>query len=86
MAEIVYILCAVTSITCAVLLFRGYLVGRSRLLFWSSLCFVGLAVNNVVLVIDLLVIPETDLSLLRTCTSLVAMTVLVLGLVLEEER
>jgi hypothetical protein len=83
MAEAVYILCAVTSIICAVLLFRGYRASRTRLLFWSSVCFVGLALNNVLLVVDLVLIESIDFSLMRTVTALIAMTVLVFGLVWE---
>jgi hypothetical protein len=84
MAEIVYVLCAATSIACAILLFRGYRSSRARLLFWSCLCFVGLAVNNVLLVVDLVLIPSVDLSFWRTATALVAMMILVVGLVWED--
>jgi hypothetical protein len=84
MAEAVYVLCALTSITCAWLLFRGYRASRARLLFWSSLCFVGLAVNNVLLVLDQVLIPGLDLSLMRTGSALVAMTILLVGLIWEE--
>ena len=80
MAEAIYVLCAATSILCAWLLFRGYRASRTRLLFWSSLGFFGLALNNIVLVVDLILIPSVDLSILRTGTALVAMVVLVFGL------
>lgn len=83
MAEAVYLLCAVTSIACAWLLFRNYGASRVRLLFWSSCCFVGLALNNVLLVVDLVVVPTVDLSLLRLGTGLAAMIALVVGLVWE---
>ena len=65
MAEFVYILCALTSAACAGLLFMAYRRTGARLLFWSGLCFVGLALNNLLLVVDLLVVPATDLSILR---------------------
>ena len=83
MAELVYVLCAATSIACAVLLLRGYARSRTRLLFWSGLCFAGLALNNVVLFVDLVIIPSVDLSLVRSGTALVAMLVLLFGLVWE---
>ena len=83
MAELVYVLCAATSIACAVLLLRGYGRSRTRLLFWSGLCFAGLALNNVALFIDLVVIPSADLSLVRSGTALIAMLVLLFGLVWE---
>lgn len=80
MAEVVYILCAATSILCAVLLFRSYLGSRTKLLFWSSLCFVGLAINNVMLILDLYVV-STDLFFARTLVALVAMGMLIYGLI-----
>lgn len=86
MAESVYILCALTAIACSVLLLRGYLAGRSRLLFWSSLCFAGLALNNILLFIDLVIIPTGyDLSLVRNALALVAVMILVFGLVWESQ-
>ena len=66
MAEAVYVLCALTSIVCAVMLVMAYRRSRSRLLLWSSLCFVGLAANNVLLLVDLILVPSVDLSLWRT--------------------
>ena len=83
MAETIYLLCGATSIACAVLLFRGYRASRGRLLFWSSICFFGLALNNVLLFLDLVVMPSTDLRLLRSGVALVSLMVLVLGLVEE---
>jgi hypothetical protein len=80
MAETVYILCAATSILCAVLLFRSYRASRTRLLFWSSLCFVGLAINNVMLILDLYVV-STDLFFARTVIAVGAMTMLIYGLI-----
>lgn len=83
MAETVYVLCALTSIACAALLFRGYRASRSRLLLWSSICFGGLAVNNVILFVDLVVVPGVDLSLLRGGVAVVSMMALIAGLVWE---
>lgn len=82
-ANIVYILCAVTSALCAVLLLRGYGKTRARLLFWSGLCFAGLALNNFLLIIDVQVIPAVDLSLYRTIPALIGVSLLVYGLVWE---
>lgn len=85
MSETVYILCAATSIVCAWLLLRGYRASRTRLLFWSSLCFFGLAANNILLVIDLILVPDDDLSILRTAIALAAMVVLVVGLAWDDK-
>lgn len=82
-AIIVYVLCAVTSALCAVLLLRGYMKSRARLLFWSGLCFSGLALNNLLLVIDVRMIPAIDLSLWRTIPALIGISLLIYGLVWE---
>lgn len=83
MAEIVFALCAVTSIVCAALLLRSYRRMASRLLLWSGLCFVALALNNVLLFIDLAVIGEVDLSELRDLSGFTGIALLVFGLVWE---
>jgi hypothetical protein len=84
MAATIYVLCALTSIFCAVLLVRSYSRTKLRLALLASLCFTGLALNNVLLFVDLVVAPSVDLSLLRGGVAVVAMLLLVLGLVLEE--
>lgn len=81
--SIVYALCAITSAGCSVLLLRGYRRSRVRLLFWSGLCFVGLALNNVLLFIDVRVVPEVDLSLWRTIPAVLGVAVLLYGLIWE---
>ena len=83
MAETVYLLCAATSIACGFLLLRGYQVSKTRLLFWASLCFLGFAVNNVFLFIDLIILPEIDLFWWRTTPALAGMVLLLYGLIWE---
>ncbi|HEX3835556.1 MAG TPA: DUF5985 family protein [Steroidobacteraceae bacterium] len=83
MAESVYALCALTSILCAALLFRGYRANRTRLLFWSSLCFAGLALNNVLLFADLVLLPNIDLFFWRSAAALLGMSILLYGLIWE---
>lgn len=82
---VVYALCAVTSLVCAGLLLRAYWRTRTRLLLWSSISFVGLAANNVLLFVDLILVPSVDLSILRAATALSAVVVLLFGLIWEEE-
>ena len=87
MAEAIYLLCALTSLLCAVLLLRGYRKSRTPLLFWSCLCFAGLAVNNVLLFVDLVLVAETiDLRLVRGGTALVSLGLLLYGLVVAEAK
>jgi len=83
MAEAVYILCAITSIFCAGLLLRSYVRTRTRFLMWSSLGFTGLALNNILLLLDLMVVTNVDLQLWRTLAALLAVSVLTVGLILE---
>jgi hypothetical protein len=81
--KLIYGLCALTAAACAVLLMRSYLGTRSRLLLWSSLCFAGLTVNNVLLVLDRLVFTQVDLSTWRLSIALAAVILLLCGLILE---
>ena len=84
MARIVYILCALTSIGCAVLLMKNYMRSRARLLFWSALCFACFAVSNTLLFIDLAVFPtQVDLSIWRQSVTLIGLMMLIYGLVWE---
>lgn len=79
-----YLLCAATSLFCAALLWSEYRRRKVRLLLWSSLCFLGLAAENVLLYIDKVTPPTLDLSTHRLVVGLVAIAVLVYGLVWEE--
>ncbi|HEU4323823.1 MAG TPA: DUF5985 family protein [Roseiflexaceae bacterium] len=83
MATLVYALCALTSLACAALLLRGYATSRARLLLWSGLCFAGLALNNVLLLVDKRLVPTVDLSLWRTLPALAGISLLLYGLVWE---
>jgi hypothetical protein len=83
MATLVYALCALTSLACAVLLLRGYMSSRVRLLLWSGLCFAGLAANNAILLVDKQLVPSIDLSLWRSLPALAGVAILLYGLVWE---
>ncbi|MBA3937279.1 MAG: hypothetical protein H0X38_07445 [Planctomycetes bacterium] len=81
MAAIVYLLCALTSSACALLLYRGYRSTRTALLMWSGWCFAGLTLTNGVLFIDMIMLPGTDLRLVRDALSLASVLVLLVGLI-----
>ena len=81
MATVVYGVCALSSLACAVLLLRGFLNTRVRLLLWSGLCFVGLAANNIILFVDVRVVPGIDLSAWRTLPAGSGVAFLIYGLV-----
>ena len=81
MAVAVYLLCMLTSTFCAAMLLREYSRTRSRLLLWSSLSFVGWALNNALVFADLVVFPATDLAVVRSGVALVAISLLLFGLI-----
>jgi hydrogenase/urease accessory protein HupE len=85
MIDVVYLLCALTSLACVVLLWRGWKRSGARLLFWSALCFVGLFLNNVLLIIDTHVLPQMDLALARMIPALLGALALVYGLVWDTQ-
>lgn len=85
MAAVIYSLCALTSLACAVLLLRSYAQSRLRLLLWSGLCFVGLTLNNAMLVVDRIVLPLVDLTLLRLSIAFAALMLLLFGLIWEND-
>jgi hypothetical protein len=81
---IIYGLCAATSTGCALLLLRGYRASRARLLFWAALCFVGLALNNILVFVDEIMLPlSIDLSLWRALPALVGVAAFIYGLIWE---
>jgi hypothetical protein len=86
MAAAIYILCALTSLACAILLLRGYLQTRVRLLLWSGLCFFGLALNNALLYVDTHVLLDNDLSTERTIPALIGVALLLYGLIWDEDK
>jgi multidrug transporter EmrE-like cation transporter len=86
LSNVVYLLCALTSLICGVLLARGYRRSRSRLLYWSCLCFFGLCLNNLFLFFDLAIVPTIDLSIVRELPALVGIALLLFGLIWFGDR
>lgn len=82
----VYVLCFLTSGACAWLLARSYRRSRARLLVWSAACFLLLAANNLVVTIDLVLLPSRDFRLLRHLLSLAAIAVLLFGFIWDQEE
>jgi hypothetical protein len=85
MALIVYLLCAVASLVCALLLLRGYRASGMRLLFWAALCFFIFVATNSLLFLDLVILPQLDLSLWRTGFTLLAVSLFLYGLIFEAQ-
>lgn len=84
-APLIYSLCAVTALVCALLLLNAYRREGYRLLWWSGLCFLGLTANNFLLIIDKIVLQDLDLSILRSITALLAMVILLFGLIWDQD-
>ncbi|HEU4373304.1 MAG TPA: DUF5985 family protein [Telluria sp.] len=85
MAETIYTLCTLTSLACASLLLASYRRTGHRLLFWSGLCFGGMTLNNLLLLLDMVAFPHTDLRTARLAVALVALLLLLYGLIYEKE-
>jgi hypothetical protein len=85
MAAAVYILGFLLALACGILLLRGFLRGRQKLLLWSSLCFFGLAISNLLVFLDLVLFPARDLYIWRLATAAIAMMLLLYGLIWEGE-
>jgi hypothetical protein len=85
MAAIIYTLCAVAALLCACLLLRAYHNSRYRLLLWGGLCFTGLTLTNMLLVVDKLFLPLVDLSPWRHLMTLISVLILLYGLVMDTE-
>lgn len=81
----VYLLCAVTALVCGALLFRGYRRGRTRLLLWCALFFLALALENLMVFVDLIIVPQTDLFFVRTAIALAGVTLFLGGLIWDVE-
>jgi hypothetical protein len=86
MPSVVYLLCAATSLACMVMLVRGYLRSRARLLLWSGLCFACFFLNNLLLFVDMIMVPDADLSMYRALVSLAGIGLLLYGLIWDSGR
>jgi hypothetical protein len=85
MSAVIYSLCALAALFCAWLLLQAYRRSHYRLLLWGGLCFIGLTLNNILLIIDKLVVPYIDLFAWRLATALVALMVLLYGLIWDAD-
>jgi hypothetical protein len=81
----VFLLCILSSATCAALLFRQYSRTRLRLLLWSAICFVALTANNLFVLFDIVVLPDVELLPFRQLSSLTAVSVLLYAFIWETE-
>jgi hypothetical protein len=85
MAALFYALCTLTALLCACLLMRAYFRSRYKLLLWGGLCFLGLTLNNALVVADRLIFPDVNLLTWRLVVALVSMMVLLYGIIWDAE-
>ena len=83
---LVYLLSFLASLVCAILLGRSYVRTRTQLLFWSALCFALLAVVNLVVIIDMLILPDLNLRPARLWLTLAAVSVLLFGFLWAQDE
>jgi hypothetical protein len=81
----VYILCLLTSGVCAWLLVRSWRRSGAPLLLWSALCFLMLAINNLLVVIDIVLLPDINLSIPRDASMLLGLAFLLYGFIWESD-
>ena len=85
MAHLVYIIASIIALACCILLVQGYRRSGRRLLMWSGICFAFLALENLLLFVDLVIVPGIDLRIVRGMSSLIGMGALVFGLIWERD-
>ncbi|MFZ3357268.1 MAG: DUF5985 family protein [Xanthobacteraceae bacterium] len=81
--DVLYLLCFLTSLSCCLLLIRSYRRNKSKILLWTAACFVLLAIDNLLVVLDLIVLPTVDLSVPRLLSTLLAVSTLLIGFIWE---
>lgn len=86
MASAVYILGFLVTLACGVLLARAWSAGRKKLLLWSAICFFGLALSNLLVFVDLALLPNVDLYPLRLIIGAASMLILLYGLIWEGQQ
>ena len=84
MGPVTYILCALTSMVCFGLLIRSYLKTKVRLLLWCSLCFFFFSIQNVLLFVDFILVPEINMIFWRTAIGFIGAAILLFGLIWEK--
>jgi hypothetical protein len=85
MAGVFYTLCTLAALFCTWLLLRAYFRSRYKLLLWGGLCFLGLTLNNALLVVDKYVFPDVNLFTWRLVLALMGMMILLYGLIWDAE-
>jgi hypothetical protein len=81
---VVYSLCSLTALACAILLFRAYLKTPGKLLFWSTICFAALTIENALVFVDFILLgPEISLAVARNTICLIGLLLLLYGFIFD---
>lgn len=83
LAAIIYLLCALTAAGCSTLLYKAYRASHAPLLLWSALCFAGLTLSNLIVVVDNVLLPMSDFAAWRVGIGVLSIGVLLYGLIVE---
>ncbi|MEP6883581.1 MAG: DUF5985 family protein [Gammaproteobacteria bacterium] len=81
MIQTMYALCALVSVACAAFSLQQYLANGSKFLRWATLCFMGLAVNNILIYLDDILHRGGDFFMWRAAAALAGMTAFIYGLI-----
>jgi hypothetical protein len=85
MGPVTYIVVTLICLASSILLLRGYMRDKMNLLLWSGVCFAGLAVSNLLVFVDLVMLPNANLYLVRLITAAASMALLLFGLIWESD-
>lgn len=80
-----YVLSILTTLACSVLLLRAWVRVRNSLLLWSGLCFIGLTLDSVLVLGDMILFPSVDLYTWRLASVALSISLLLFGLVWERQ-
>ena len=83
MSAALYVFTILTTLLCSVLLLRAWFRMRKGLLLWSGICFLGLTIDNILVLGDMLLFPSIDLYTYRLASAAISISVLLFGLIWE---
>ena len=81
MGLFVYLLCTMTSLLCCLMLVLQYRRSPGPFLMHSAVAFLCFAVSNVLLSVDLVLLPQVDLRLWRNLATLAGVIILLVALI-----
>jgi hypothetical protein len=85
MVGAIYLLCTLTALLCAWLLLKAYHRSAYKLLLWGGVCFIGLTLNNALLVVEKFLLSHFDFSMWRLLLAFSAALVFLYGLIWDSE-